>query len=323
MAFKGTLKEFKVPDILQLFSLQGKTGILTFTKDEGFITLIFEHGLIVGVDSFPKKLEMRVGSVLVKQDLISEDMLTRALAIQKRTKQKVGEILVGMGLVDDKTIAESLKTQAGEIVLSLFKWKKGDYDFKVLERLEDSMKIIEPMPTDNIIMEGVQMLDEWPLIKQLVPDEHIIFEPIPVETKNIELIDEYAEDEPSDRDKIYLNATEANLLKYINGKNTVRDLAELGIFTEYKVYKSLYSLVKKNIIRSKKLSGGEEVDEVVLIEESRIITKHRINMIYNILLIILLLVFVIGFFKPMNPIKSENTLLKSDWYESVFTDIGE
>ena len=59
MAFKGTLKEFKVPDILQLFSLQGKTGILTFTKDEGFITLIFEHGLIVGVDSFPKKLEMR------------------------------------------------------------------------------------------------------------------------------------------------------------------------------------------------------------------------------------------------------------------------
>ena len=71
MAFKGTLKDFKVPDILQLISLQKKTGILTFTSSDGFITLIFQKGYIVGVDSFPKKLEMRVGSVLVKQDYIS------------------------------------------------------------------------------------------------------------------------------------------------------------------------------------------------------------------------------------------------------------
>lgn len=319
MAFKGTLKEFKVPDILQLFSLQGKTGILTFTKEEGFITLIFEHGMIVGVDSFPKKLEMRVGSVLVKQDLISEDMLTRALAIQKRTKQKIGEILVGMGLVDDKTIAESLKTQAGEIVLSLFKWKKGDYDFKVIDRLDESMKIIDPMPTDNIIMEGVQMLDEWPLIKKYVPDDHMVFEPIPVESKNIEIIDEYDEETPSARDKIYLNATEANLLKYINGKNTVRDLVELGVFTEYKVYKSLYSLVKKSIIRGKEKDKFDEVEEAVLVDELKILTKSRINKLFTILLALLLLMFVIGFFKPLSPLKSDNILIKKNLYENAFS----
>ncbi|MCK5055864.1 MAG: DUF4388 domain-containing protein [Candidatus Aminicenantes bacterium] len=323
MAFKGTLKEFKVPDILQLFSLQGKTGILTFTKDEGFITLIFEHGLIVGVDSFPKKLEMRVGYVLVKQDLISEEMLTRALAIQKRTKQKIGEILVGMGLIDEKTIAESLKTQAGEIVLSLFKWKKGDYDFKVIDRLDESMKIIEPMPTDNIIMEGVQMLDEWPLIKKLVPDEHMVFEPIPVETKNIEIIDEYEEDTPSDSDKIYLNATEANMLKYINGKNSVRELVELGIFTEYKVYKCLYKLIRKSIIRSKKVNESDELKVELMRDELKAITKTRINKLFNILLILFLLILVIGFFKPLNPLKSENVLLKTDFYEKVFIETGD
>ena len=323
MAFKGTLKEFKVPDILQLFSMQGKTGILTFTKDEGFITLIFEHGLIVGVDSFPKKLEMRVGSVLVKQDLISEDMLTRALAIQKRTKQKIGEILVGMGLVDDKTIAESLKTQAGEIILSLFKWKKGDYDFKVIDRLDESMKIIEPMPTDNIIMEGVQMLDEWPLIKKLVPDEHMVFEPIPVESKNIEIVDEYEEDTPSGNDKIYLNATEANLLKYINGKNSVRELVELGIFTEYKVYKCLYNLIRKSIIRSKEINKSEELDEELLIDELKVVTKTRINKLFQILLILLLLILLIGFFKPLKPFRSDNILLKTDLYKTSLIETGD
>ncbi len=318
MAFKGTLKEFKVPDILQLFSLQGKTGILTFTKDVGFITLIFENGMIVGVDSFPKKLETRVGNVLVKQDLISEEMLTRALAIQKRTKQKVGEILIGMGLVDEKTIAESLKTQAIEIILSLFKWKKGDYDFKVIARLDESMKIIEPMPTDNIIMEGAQMLDEWPLILQLIPDESMVFEPIPVENKSIEITGEYEEDTVFKDDKIYVNATEANLLKYINGKNSVKELVELGIFTEYKVFKCLYSLLKKNIIRGLKKTTADEPGEEVLIDELRSHTKSRIKNLFNILLILLLLLFISGFFKPMKPLNNDNVLLKTGLYENAF-----
>ena len=117
MAFKGTLREFKVPDILQLISLQKKTGILTFNSQEGFITLIFEDGYIIGIDAFPKKLEMRVGNVFVKQEIISEEMLQRALAIQKRTSQKVGEILIGMGLIDEKIIPEVLKIQATQIVL--------------------------------------------------------------------------------------------------------------------------------------------------------------------------------------------------------------
>ena len=133
MAFKGTLKEFKVPDILQLISLQKKTGILTFTSADGFITLIFENGMIVGVDAFPKKLETRVGHVLVKQDRISEDMLQRALVIQKRTNQKIGEILLSMGLINESTVLEALKNQAVEVVLSLFKWKKGEYNFKIME----------------------------------------------------------------------------------------------------------------------------------------------------------------------------------------------
>ena len=299
MAFKGTLKEFKVPDILQLISLQKKTGILTFTSPDGFITLIFDQGSIHGVDSFPKKLEMRVGNVLVKQDFISEEMLQRALAIQKRTNQKIGEILVGMGLIGEDTIKDSLKTQAGEVVLSLFKWKKGEYNFKIMDKLDHSMKMIEPIQTDNIIMEGVQMLDEWPLIKKQIPDETMVFQPIPVQTKYIEIVDDY-DDEPItyDENKIYLNDTEADLLKYINGRNSVKDVVEMGVFTEYKVYKSLYNLVNKSIIK--------------------VISKF-----FNVLLILLLLIFVYTIFKPLKPFKKENVILKTELYKKIFPVIGE
>jgi hypothetical protein len=316
MAFKGTLKDFKVPDILQLISLQKKTGILTFTSTDGFITLIFQNGFIVGVDSFPKKLEMRVGSVLVKQDYISEEMLQRALTIQKRTNQKIGEILLGMGLIGKDTIKDSLRTQAVEIVLSLFKWKKGEYNFKVMEYLDEGMRIIEPIATDNLIMEGVQMLDEWPLIKEVVPDDHMVFEPVPVDSKNIEIVDEHEEFQDNG-ELIYLTETEANLLKYVNGKNSVRELVELGVFTQYKVYKNLYNLVRKSIIRARAKSEPGEPGQELLLEEMRANAGQKVNLLFLVVIVILLVMAAITFFSPMRPFKSGDLLLKKPLYDTL------
>ncbi|MDQ1353073.1 MAG: hypothetical protein QG657_3379 [Acidobacteriota bacterium] len=323
MAFKGTLKEFKVPDILQLISLQKKTGILTFTSGDGFITLIFDQGLIVGVDSFPKKLETRVGNVLVKQDFISEEMLQRALSIQKRTNQKIGEILIGMGMIGEDTIRESLKTQAVEVILSLFRWKKGEYNLKVMDHLDRSMHMIEPIPTDNLIMEGVQMLDEWPLHKKLVPDENMVFEPIQIETRDIEIIDEYDEEQhPSNDEKIYLNETEASFLKYINGQHNVRDLVEMGIFTEYKVYKSLFSLIKKNIIRVKHKAEPDTFKEERLLADLKEVSGNTVKRFSNVVLILLLLIFVFTFLKPLIPFKQSKVLMNTGLYENIFPGSG-
>jgi hypothetical protein len=320
MAFKGTLKEFKVPDILQLFSLQRKTGILTFTSASGFITLIFDKGSIAGVDSFPKKLGMRVGNVLVKQDLISDEMLNRALSIQKRTNQKIGEILLSMGLIDQDKINEALEIQAVEIILSLFKWKKGEYNFKVLDRLDPAMITVEPIATENIVMEGVQMLDEWPLIKQQIPEGSIVFEPIPIGQAKIQIIDDFEDDVKSDDEVIYLTETEANLLKYVNGKNSVTDLVELGVVTEYKVYKYLFNLIRKSIIKSKEVTRSEEIAEEMRLHELKLGTKSKINRIFYGLLIFLIFIFFLSFFKPLKPFNRDNIIFKDELYKKVIVN---
>ena len=302
MAFKGTLRDFKVPDILQLISYQRKSGLLTFTSDNAFITLVFEKGFIVGVDSFPKKIELRSGSVLVKQDLISEEMLDRALSIQKRTNQKIGEILLSMGLIGESTISEALHTQATEIILSLFKWKKGEYNFKVMEVIEPSMKIIEPLSTDNIIMEGVQMLDEWPQIVGLIPDENIVFEPSEIDSYKIEIINEH-EDPKTDSEKVYLTEGELGVLKFINGENSVLNLVEMGLFNKYKVYKSIYNLLKKDIIQKKENKVEDEIEQE-LIAQKRVVAGKKMNLFQILYLIILLIILTLTFFTPMKPFDS-------------------
>ena len=299
MAFKGTLRDFKVPDILQLISYQRKSGLLTFTNDNAFVTLVFEKGFIVGVDSFPKKIELRSGSVLVKQDLISEEMLERALSIQKRTNQKIGEILLSMGLIGESTIAEALHTQATEIILSLFKWKKGEYNFKVLDVIEPSMKIIEPLSTDNIIMEGVQMLDEWPQIIEQIPNENIVFEPSEIDSLRIEIVNEY-DDPRSDSEKVFLTEGELGVLKYINGENSVLNLVEMGIFNKYKVYKSIYNLLKKNIIQKKESNVEKEIEQE-LKSQKKVVTVKKINTLQILYIILLFIILLITFYTPMKP----------------------
>ncbi|MGE5340465.1 MAG: DUF4388 domain-containing protein [Candidatus Omnitrophota bacterium] len=319
MAFKGTLKEFKIPDILQIISYQKKTGLLTFIDNKGgVITLIFEDGMIVGVDSYPKKLEMQVGNVLVKQDFISEEMLQRALDIQKRTNQRVGEILLSMGLVSRETLQESLKTQAIQIIFSLFTWKAGEYNFKVMESLDEEMKMISPINTDNLIMEGVQMLDEWPQIKKLIHDEFMIFEQTAVDSQNIEIVSEYDDIPEGETEKIYLTETEINLLKYINGLNTVQDLVDMGIFTEYKVYKALSNLIQKFIIQAKPRTTGREVKIPAAVQESMRQSAHHIGILLKALLAFLLAIFLLSLFRPLNPFQSENILIRKDLYETVF-----
>jgi hypothetical protein len=315
MAFKGTLREFKVPDILQLISLQKKTGILTFNSQEGFITLIFEDGLIVGIDAFPKKLEMRVGNVFVKQEIISEEMLQRALAIQKRTNQKVGEILIGMGLIDEKIIPEVLKIQATQIVLSLFNWKKGEYNFKVLDFVEKNLRLFTPIAVDNLIMEGVQMLDEWPLIKKTIASEDIVFEPVFLGNKKISLVSEYDDDlQGKDPSVLYLTETEVNLLKYINGKNSVKDIVELGLFTEYKIYKNLFNLFNKGLMKKKEKTEIQEIQEKKIFEDLEHANNRKIGRLSQFLLAFLALVLLLTFFAPLRPIHGKNMLLKGPLY---------
>jgi hypothetical protein len=316
MAFKGTLREFKVPDILQLISLQKKTGILTFNSLEGFITLIFEEGCIVGIDAFPKKLEMRVGNVCVKQEIISEEMLQRALAIQKRTNQKVGEILIGMGLIDEKIIPEMLKIQAVQIVLSLFNWKKGEYNFKILDHINKDLRLFNPIAVDTLIMEGVQMLDEWPQIKKVIPNEDIIFEPIFLGSKKIELVSEYDDDRSSkDGNTIFLSEIELNMLKYIDGKNKVKDLVEMGLFTEYKIYKKLFNLFNKGLMKKKEKTEIQEIQERKLFADLNFSNDSKLKRLFNFFLVVMAISLLLTFFTPLRPIHKKNILLKTQFFQ--------
>jgi hypothetical protein len=95
MALEGTIRDFGLPDIFQLIGLQRKTGLLTLVneRDDESVTVTFENGMVVMADSSARRLEDRLGNVLVKQGKITRERLDEALGVQRQTLQRLGHVL--------------------------------------------------------------------------------------------------------------------------------------------------------------------------------------------------------------------------------------
>src|SRR2546422_9293106 len=93
MALEGTIKDFGLPDIFQLIGLQRKTGILTLNNEKDNVTVTFENGMVVMADQTSKRLEDRLGNVLVKQGKLSKERHEDAPQTHKATQQRPADHL--------------------------------------------------------------------------------------------------------------------------------------------------------------------------------------------------------------------------------------
>ncbi|HYR28761.1 MAG TPA: hypothetical protein VEU30_09865, partial [Thermoanaerobaculia bacterium] len=58
-------------------------------------------------------MSVRLGELLTKASLISQDQLKEALRVQKETGGKLGETLIKLGFVSEEDITECLSQQFG------------------------------------------------------------------------------------------------------------------------------------------------------------------------------------------------------------------
>src|SRR5512134_3954215 len=180
MALEGTIRDFGLPDIFQLIGLQRKTGLLTLTNEKGgeSVTVTFENGMVVMADSSARRLEDRLGNVLVKQGRLSRERLEEALGLQKQTLQRLGHVLVGSGAMTGKELRDALQIQISQIVFRVFRWRDGAYQFSPSDTVDYDRENFAPMSTDFILMEGIRMVDEWPIIEKKIPSFAMVFRPV-------------------------------------------------------------------------------------------------------------------------------------------------
>ncbi len=249
MALEGTIRDFGLPDIFQLIGLQRKTGILTLRNEKDTVTVTFENGMVVMADSSAKRLEDRLGGVLVKQGRLSKERLEEALQTQKATLQRLGHVLTTQNHITDTDLREALLVQVSQIVFKVFRWRDGEYHFAPTDAVEYDHEHFSPLSTDFIIMEGIRMVDEWPIIEKKIPSLDIVLRPV-VDPSLIEVKAE-GEDEGSratPSNKIRLSPQEERIFRRVDGTRTVQGIIDITGLPEFDTCRTLFDLLNRNLI---------------------------------------------------------------------------
>jgi len=261
MALEGTLRDFSLADIFQLIGLQRKTGVLTLRGKDDNVTVTFLDGKVVGADSASHRLENRLGHVLMKSGMLSQEQLARALEIQKETLQRLGFILTHYQIISNDALKQALQLQILQIVYRLFRWKDGDYHFSQETTIEYDRENVMPISAESILMEGARMIDEWPIIEKRIRSSSMVFrkkasgaEIVVVGGDDIDEVDfepaapQAKRKKGAGGDKIRISEEEKQVYELLDGKRTVSDLIEMSRLSEFDTTKALYELLTRDLI---------------------------------------------------------------------------
>lgn len=288
MALAGTLRDFSLADIFQLIGLQKKTGVLTLRNDKEEARILFMNGLVVGADTNNQKLENRLGHVLVKSNRISQNELEEALGSQRNTLQRLGQVLVQKGFIKQEDLRESLQTQTTEIIYRMFRWTDGEYHFKQERFVDYDQENFAPITSESILMEGVRMLDEWPMIEKVVPDFEVVVDrtsegrkirlnmdrSLSVDVSGEDSFNSLLEDVLSDsttddvtrsKDSHNLSHQMEMVLRQIDGPSVVQDLIDKTGLNEFETCRALYDLIGMGLV--KRMSDDDLETSMPIVEQ--------------------------------------------------------
>ena len=275
MALEGTLSDFGIAEILQLIGTQQKTGIL-FVEGHGDteeVQVWFRGGKVIRVEAARRDKRDLVGGMMAAAMVISRDQLSAALEVQKKTLQRVGDILVEQGVVTSELLQEFTDLQTRETLYQLFHWKRGKYRFEG-KPPTFAKPNITPISSESLLMEGVRMMDEWPLIRTRIADDRMVFKPLKtIEEAETEaealdriLDDAFSEfidptappDVPAKKGKKQtgaasnLSRSDRKVFAFVDGKRSVGQLIDMTRLGEFETCKALVTLLNEGYIAAVK-----------------------------------------------------------------------
>lgn len=263
MALEGTLRDFSLADILQLISLQKKTGLLTLKNPDDTLTIGFADGMLVSAESSAKRIDTRLGSLLVKTRRLSPEHLQKALEIQGQTLQRLGFILLKGGYCTTEDLKAGLETQIRKIVFAAFRWTDAEYVFDPQERIDYDREFVVPVSVESLLMQGARMVDEWPIIEKVVRSGDLVYQRVPlgqavIQSEDDAEMEDFGEstferkarehrDEP-----IRISREEWAVYELVDGRRTVSAIIERTFLSEFEGTKAFYDLLSRGLIEEAK-----------------------------------------------------------------------
>jgi hypothetical protein len=246
MALTGTLKDFGIAEILQLIGQQSKSGVLHLKTRADEIHVVMWNGSVVSAEYAGRGARDKLGSLLVRADLITAEQLEEALGVQRRTLRRLGDIVVELGMVTKDQLREMTALQTTQTIYKLFHWKTGTYAFEPREVSFDR-ETVTPLRCESLLMEGYRIIDEWPIVRRKITSSAMTFERL----KELDPATARAEGRGArDGESAALGKNEWLVYDLATPGESVERIADRSRVGEFEASKALFNLVNLGVLRA-------------------------------------------------------------------------
>ncbi len=242
-SLRGDLKDFGIADVFQLIGQQRKTGVLEFNGAGQQIQILFDQGAVVSAAPVGSWPDAAFGEMLMRCGLLSRDRvdeLRRECGASARTLAGVATARGWLG-EDELQKIEQLLTR--ETIFSVLRWESGSFDFtaKEIERDRSGGLLLG---AEQILMDGLRMVDEWQSFAELVPSEDTVF-------RRLLSFEQYGERCSGETPGQIANAE--RVFELIDGRLPVRRIIDLSMLGTFDSVRALAQLHEFNITETVKI----------------------------------------------------------------------
>ena len=175
-ALLGRLEHISLAEILQLLQAQQQTGTLTVQSRELTVAITMLRGSIelAQVPAGPSdanRLPLRLGRYLIEENLVEpEDVENAALVGRTRPREgsRLGEVLVRRGLLSEEDLARCLARQTTDLVFEAMRMTRGTFRFHRGWMSEEAREARLGLGVSGLLLDGLRRVDEWRVLEARV-----------------------------------------------------------------------------------------------------------------------------------------------------------
>jgi hypothetical protein len=229
MALRGNLRDFTVTQLLNLINLARKTGTLVVDGPSEQAQVSFREGKLAYARI--GKEDNGLAAVLHKANkLNSNQYRTISERAGRMTDKELGLLLINAGYVSQEDILLNLQIYFTDVIRRLYPWVEGLFRFEN-DLLPPDDRINVKLDLENLIIEGSRQLREWEQLQDEIP--------------SLDLALKFT-DHPMTN--INLSVEEWRVVKYIDPKNTMKQISSAAKLNDMEIRRIVYALIQAGLV---------------------------------------------------------------------------
>jgi hypothetical protein len=291
-ALHGNLNDFGIAEVFQLIGQQRKTGLLEISGEQHRVQLAFDQGAVVWASPVGKTEFAVLGERLVRCGLITRAALDNIVRQSEASARSLPSLLVSSASVGESDLEEIQDLLSRETIFEVMRWTGGSFHFTA-QPIHHEVPPEKLLAAEQILMDGLRMLDEWQTFQDLVPSEESVF-------RRSGRLDVYKQKMQGDA-RGQMEQVE-RIYQLVDGRLTARriiDLSRLGTFEATRTLAELHSQQLVEVVTSKSAQGSQRKSR------PSVPVMQYVRMTLAALVPIGLLAFVVWYGQERHPIGGE------------------